>query len=122
MTKTLFGAMAAVALALSAAACVPEPPPPTTPPAFPAVVVGCHDGNGSDVYFNGPMNTADNAVIHATSNGTCGNGVAPRTLVQASSKAGAEALCAPFGPLRVSLYPLDDPYFGYTTLHSVWEC
>ena len=117
--RAVFASGAVVALGWAAAACAPEPPPtPTLPP----IAVACHDGLGSDLRFNGPINAVDNADIHGTNDGSCGRFVAKRTLVQASTKAGADALCLGIGKSQAIDKPLDDPSFGYATLTAAWEC
>ncbi len=94
----------------------------TTVPGFTPIAVGCHDGLGSDLYFTGPIDTVGDAVIHQTLDGSCGHAVAPRTLVQAADHAGAVQRCQAIGLTDATAKPLDDPSFGYTTLHSAWEC
>ena len=112
-------------LAAVAAACTPDPGPPasttTTTSGLPVIATGCHDGGGSDVEFNGPMNTLRNGELHSTTNGTCGAFVIWETFVQSTTKAGADALCASLGGTVAGLVPLGSN--GYTTLGStVWEC
>ena len=123
ISRVLRGAVVAAGLVLvtGAAACTPETSgPPTT--TLPPIAVGCHDGLGADLYFNGPIDAVDNADIHGTNNGTCGSFVAKRTLVQAADKAAADALCTGIGKSSAINEPLDDPSFGYVTLVAAWEC
>jgi hypothetical protein len=117
--RSLICAAALAALGGTSVACMPEPPPT---PGLPPIAVACHDGLGSDFRFNGPINTIDNADIHGTSDGSCGRFVDKRTLVQASSKAQADALCSSIGKSMAIDKPLDDPSFGYSTLVAAWEC
>ncbi|UDY37634.1 hypothetical protein [Dermatobacter hominis] len=112
-------------LVMLAAACAPDPGPPatttTTTSGLPVIATGCHDGGGSDIVFNGPMDALRNGELHSTSNGSCGAFVIWETFVQSTTKAGADALCASLGGTVASLVPLGAN--GYATLgNTVWEC
>ncbi len=115
----------AFALVLVTAACVPPDPGPgettSTTSGLPVIATGCHDGGGSDIVFNGPMNTLRNGELHSTLDGTCGHFVIWETFVQATTKSGADDLCASLGGTVAGLVPLGTN--GYATLGStVWEC
>lgn len=117
------GAVSTLMLALGA--CIPPDGGGTTTTTSaapdPGIAIQCHDGGGNDLEYTGPADTVNNAKIHQTLNGTCGQFVAFRTLVKAPTKPQAVAICASIGQVGGASGPLNGVN-NYPTLVDVYEC
>ena len=116
------------AIAIGAAACVPEVPPPTTQPPLSGAPAGCYrnmNGNTVDILYSGNPGTLNNAMQKDSVDGTC-SGVDRGALTVVVGQyvpnviaADAGATCASLG---FSDWPTSFQDTGWTDMTNLFYC